>query len=104
MTTAPDPSQPTVYEMIRTVSRQMDEQRQATSRLEGTVQMLVTQDQRRADADLNALRFGTLEQRVVSSEEKTTWARRMAVTGLGIPLMLAVLGYLSGVVLTMPNA
>jgi len=28
----------------------------------------------------------------------------MAVTGLGIPLMLAVLGYLSGVVLTMPNA
>lgn len=99
-----DPSQPTVYEMIRTLSRQMEAQAQATARLEGAVQSLVTQDQRRADMELTGIRLGHLDDSVKAVEERATWARRAAITALGAPLTLAVIMYVSGAAVSLPSA
>jgi hypothetical protein len=99
-----DPTQPTVYEMIRTVSRQLDQQAQATARLEGAVQSLVTQDQRRADMDLTNIRIGHVADEVRSVEERATWARRAAITALGAPLTVALVMYIGGAAVTFPPA
>lgn len=101
---APDPSQPTVYEMIRTLGRQMEEQRQATTRLETTCSMLVTQDQRRADSDLNTLRFTELVKDVVATSDRITWWSRAAMAGIGFPVVLLAIGWMAGMSITMPNA
>lgn len=104
MSAADDPSQPTVYEMIRTLSRQMDQQAQATARLEGICSGMVTQEQRRSDAELSALRHGQLAEAVARAEERGTWARRASATALGAPVVVAVLLWLMGASVSVPTA
>lgn len=99
----PDPSQPTVYEMIRTLSRQMDEQRQATTRLETTMSMLVTQEQRRGDSDLTNLRFGEMLKDQAELSSRITWWSRSAMIGIGFPLIVGAIMWASGVAITMPS-
>lgn len=104
MTAPADPTQPTVYEMIRTVMRAQEEQRQATTRVETAVSMLVTQDQRRADQDLNSLRFSDVVKDVTATDGRITWWSRAAMAGIGFPVIVGAIMWLSGVAITMPAA
>lgn len=100
----PNPSEPTVYEMIRTLSRQMDEQRQATTRVETVMMSLVTQEQRMADRELDRLRYQELEKDLGAVQERSTWTRRASLVGVGFPIVVAAIMYVSGAVVAMPSA
>jgi len=102
MSTVTDPSQPTVYEMIRTVSRQLDMQAQTNARIEGALAVMVTQEQRRSDMELFAQRFNHVESDVVASDARITWWARAGVTGFGFPLLLGVIMLITGASVTMP--
>lgn len=103
-TPVPDPSQPTVYEMIRTLSRQMDEQRQATTRLETVAMSLVTQEQRIADRELTRLQLAELGKDVAEISERSTWARRAAFTAIASPVMVAAVLWALNASVQMPPA
>lgn len=104
MTAPEDPSQPTVYEMIRTLGRQMDEQRMATSRLEATVSLLMTQEQRMADRELTRLQLAEIAKDVTATDARLTWWSRAAMTGIGFPVVVAVALWVGGAVVTLPSA
>jgi hypothetical protein len=104
--TAPvgDPSQPTIYEMIRTVSAKMDEQARATARLEGTVHGMVTHDQLRAVNELLTHRIADVGAEADRGNERITWWSRASMVGLGFPVLVgAILWISNGAVLTMPT-
>jgi hypothetical protein len=102
MSTATDPSQPTVYEMIRTVSRQLDTQAQTTARIEGALATMVTQEQRRSDMELIAQRFNHVEGDQVASDARITWWARAGMTGLGFPIIVGAIMWITGASLSMP--
>lgn len=106
MTTAPnaDPTQPTVYEMLRTLSRQMEEQRQATTRLETVTMSLVTQEQRIADRELDRLRYAELAKDMAETGERLTWWSRAVMVGVGFPVIVGAIMWVAGVTVSVPSS
>lgn len=102
MTAAPDPSQPTVYEMIRNLGMRMDEQRQATTRLETVAMSLVTQEQRIADRELTRMQLAEITKDVAATDNRITWWSRAAMAGIGFPVVVGAIMWVSGVVVSLP--
>lgn len=100
---AEDPSQPTIYEMIRMQSADMRHLGDTLSRIEGTMNGLVTQEQRAADKALADQRHQFLVDRVADDEEKATWVKRAAITSLGAPLVVGVMLWATGASVQLPS-
>ncbi|MFE4535677.1 hypothetical protein ACFRKB_11415 [Streptomyces scopuliridis] len=88
VTPAPDPTAPTVYELIRTQGLQLNQLAQAVSALEAK---LVTQEQRATDQQLIGQRIERVETDVKSERERGLTNRRIAWTSFGAPLVVAFL-------------
>lgn len=88
-----DPSQPTVYELIRTTGLKIDQLSTTVARLEATVSGLVTQEQRASDNQLASQRVQHLEQKQDASAAHSTNTRRLLWTTLAAPLLVALLVY-----------
>lgn len=98
-----DPSQPTIYEMIRMQSADMRHLGDTLARIEGTMNGLVTQEQRAADKAMADQRHQYLVDRVAEDEERTTWVKRAAVTSLGAPLVVGVMLWATGASVQLPT-
>ncbi len=103
MTPHPGDSEPTVYEMIRTLSLKMDVQAQATARLEGTVNGLVTQEQRRTDNELITMRLAHAETLAATGNERVTWWARAGMIGVGFPVLVGIIMWVGGATIAMPS-
>lgn len=104
MTTAPqsDPSQPTIYEMLRMQSVSIQHQGETLARMEGAMNTLVTQEQRSHDLTLLDERHRQVTKRLDDDEQRSTWAKRAAVTAFGAPLIVGVMLFVTGATLQLP--
>ncbi|MYZ35855.1 MULTISPECIES: hypothetical protein [unclassified Streptomyces] len=84
----PDPTAPTVYELIRTQGLQLNNLAQVVASLEAKI---VTQEQRATDLQLTGQRIERVELDIKAERERGLTNRRIAWTSFGAPLAVAFL-------------
>ncbi|WP_326811643.1 hypothetical protein [Streptomyces scopuliridis] len=90
---SPDPTAPTVYELIRTQGLQLNQLAQAVAALDAKI---VTQEQRATDQQLIGQRIERVETDVRAERERGLTNRRIAWTSFGAPLLVAALLWVAG--------
>ncbi|MCL7377468.1 hypothetical protein [Streptomyces sp. 35G-GA-8] len=90
----PDPTAPTVYELIRTQGLQLTSLANLVASLEAKI---VTQEQRATDNQLVGQRIERVEMDIKAERDRGLTNRRIAWTSLGAPLAVAFLLWVAGV-------